>query len=229
MYFLLRSISCVCLLHFFAGLSGQEPVAVTKNFAFADGVYLSFAEFQENRPSYRWTDLKSSLFTNPQTFLTQIEFLKLKEEGNRPVPLDSVWGLCLGGIPYVRLPQGAVDKELPTFAVLQVRGKICYFVFSRPELRRIPMSAYNPLTGRPFRSGLVDRWEEVEHPMMLHFQTGEVARLTVDNFLQWIDDDERLQETVRELEAGEAQEKLFKCLLIYDDRNPVFVPASDNQ
>ena len=95
---------------------------MTKNFAFADGVYLSFAEFQENRPSYRWTDLKSSLFTNPQTFLTQIEFLKLKEEGNRPVPLDSVWGLCLGGIPYVRLPQGAVDKELPTFAGLQVRG-----------------------------------------------------------------------------------------------------------
>ena len=55
----------------------------------------------------------------------------------------------------------------------------------------------------------------------MHFETGEVKDFTVENFLQWIQDDENLVETIMELSEEERQEKLFKCLLIYVDRNEV--------
>ena len=60
----------------------------------------------------------------------------------------------------------------------------------------------------------------------MNFETGEVADFTIENFLKWILDDPRLIQSINELSQEEAQEKLFKCLLIYDDRNEVFVPGN---
>ncbi|MFQ5447191.1 MAG: hypothetical protein ACE5FF_09665 [Saprospiraceae bacterium] len=197
---------------------GQDSLTVTKNFHFTDGVYLSFEEFQANRPTYRMEDVDAYFFTNPQTFLTQVEAIVIKNS-DLHVDTGSIWAISIGGIPYVRLPKGEINKELPTFAALKLRGKICYFTYPDWRNRKVHIAAYNPLNGRPFRTGTVEREQEVVVEKMLNFETGEMADFTLENFLSWIQDDPALVETVKELPPEEKQEKLFKCLLIYVDRN----------
>lgn len=200
----------------------QDSTVVTKNFRFADGVYRSFDELRANDPAWPIEEVEIRSFTNPQTFLTQVEGISRNVNGHA-VPLDSVWGICLDGIPFVRLPQGEVQKRLPAFAPLKVRGKICYFTYPDWRLKLVPITAYNPYTGRPFLRGKVEREEMVVLEKMLHFETGEVADFSMENFLNWIQDDPVLVETVTSLQPEEMEEKLFKCLLIYDDRNLTYL------
>ena len=197
---------------------GQDSFTVTKNFHFTDGVYLSFEEFQANHPSYRMEDVEAYFFTNPQTALTEVEAVVIKETG-QPVDTGRIWAISIGGIPYVRVPRSEINKELPTFAALKLRGKICYYTYPDWRSKQVFIAAYNPLNGRPFRTGTVERENEVVVKKMLHFDTGEVADFTLDNFLAWIQDDPTLVQTVKELPPEEKKEKLFKCLLIYLDRN----------
>ncbi len=203
-------------------LQGQDSLLVTKNFRFADGIYFSKEELQSNAPALRWEDLELQFFTNPQTSLTQVGKINLRID-NSPVEMDSIWGICLDGVPSVRIPRQEIHKELPTFAALKLRGNICYFTYPDWRTRLVHIAAYNPLTGRPFRTGIVEREEEVIIEKIMRFNTGEMADFTVENVLDWIQDDPALLETIQELSDDEKREKLFKCLLIYDDRNEVFL------
>lgn len=141
--------------------------------------------------------------------------------------MDSVWGMCIDGIPFVQLPKGAVKRTLPTFVAMKLRGKICYYTYPDWRMRKIPIAAYNPYTGRPFLQSTVEREEQVTFEKILHFEKGEVKDFTVNNFLEWIQDDEALVETIMDLSPSEREEKLFKCLLIYVDRNETKIKVDD--
>ena len=211
---------------FWTSLFGQDSVVLTKNFRFADGVYFNLAELQANRPGLPLDSMKLDYITNPQTSLSQLNAVFLKK--NTPsFPLDSIWAICLDGVPSIRVPQNEINRELPNFAALKLRGKICFFTYPDYRKKTIRVAAYNPLTGRPFRHGNVVRDEEVIVEKMLHFQTGEVADFTVNNLLVWIQDDPLLVETLTELPREEQEEKLFKSLLIYVDRNPAYLMMND--
>ena len=203
---------------------GQE---VTKNFQFTDGVYLSLESWQKNQPDYSWEAVKSNVFTNPQTFITQVAWMVIEEGelAGDSIQLENIWGVCLAGIPYIQIDRKQARKDLATFAGLQVRGNICYFAFERVETKKIWMPVYNPVSGKPFREKVIEREVEYVEERLLRFETGESVRFTYRNFLAWIQDDEQLTQSVLELNNTEVQEKLFKCLLIYDDRNPVFIQA----
>ncbi len=203
------------------GHAQADSVLVTKNFKFEDGLYFSFSDFRENRPAVPWSRVKAVLASNPQTFLIQVEQLYADSLGF--IPPDSLWGLCLKGIPYIRLSQGQVDKALPSFAGMQVRGRICYFEYSRDTVFQRAIAAYNPLTGRPFREGQVPVEETLVFKRMLNFETGAVAPFDLPHFLEWIREDERLYQTFAEMRPSEADSRLFKGLLIYLDRNAVFL------
>lgn len=201
-----------------------DSVLITKNFAFEDGIYLSFEAFQSNKPDLEWTEVRSSYFVNAKRFVAQVESMEWSSVAlhREPLELEQVWGFTLGGIPYVRVPGASEDSELTTYAGLQVRGKICYFSFETRETRQVAVSAYNPYNGLPFRTGVVERDEWVENPWMLHFEHGLMQPFNQNNLLNWIEDDQRLYKTVEELSHQEVEEKLFKCLLIYVDRNAVY-------
>ncbi len=200
----------------------ENPAALTRNFHFADGAYLRFEELQSNRPALPADSFELHFFTNPQTYLTQVEAIFEKSTGDFVDPAMA-WAVVVGGVPYLRLPSGEVSRELPTFAALRLKGKICYFAYPDWRVKKVPVAAYNPLNGRPFRKGVVEREEEVLIEKMLHFETGEVADFTVENFRRWIGDDLQLVASIADLTAAEADEKLWKCLLIYVDRNAVFL------
>ena len=212
---------------FLVDVSAQEDTLIlTKNYRFNDGVYLSFESFQYNTPDYKWDQLKTNLVTNPQTFVTQIQYVFIKtEEGEIPMDLNDIWCVSLAGIPYVKLREEEAKKDMATFAGLQLRGKICYYSFEDYRMVEIPIHAYNPYTGRPFRSGIIERKKNLTFEKILNFETGETADLTLENLKKWIADDKKLLNTLNELSDEEAKDKLFKALLIYDDRNVVRIKS----
>ncbi|MCB9283965.1 MAG: hypothetical protein H6563_07830 [Lewinellaceae bacterium] len=206
-----------------ASLNAQQDLAlVTKNYRFQDGIYLSFHSFQTDNPDLRWEEVEARWYTNPQTFVTQLEGLRLKN-GKPGLSPDQIWGFSLQGIPYIRLSRDWIQKELATFAPLQLRGKICYFEFDRIDTTQVVITAYNPSNGLPFRRGVVDKQQEVSCPKILRFETGEVADFNRENLIAWIADDPELVKAVRVLTEEEAKTKLFKSLLIYVDRNEVYI------
>lgn len=207
-----------------SGQAQADSVLITKNYKFEDGLYFSLSDFQRNRPAVPWSKVQATLASNPKTFLIQVERLYADSLGI--IDPVSLWGLCLKGIPYIRLPEGAADKELPTFAGMQVRGRICYFEYARDTVYLREMAAYNPLTRRPFRRGRVPVEETLLFRCMLDFETGEVAPFDLPHFLGWIREDERLYRTFSEMDPADAEGKLFKGLLIYLDRNALFLPRN---
>lgn len=203
-------------------LAQEGPEILTKNFAFTDGIYLSFADFQHNRPSLTWEEVDAMVVSNPQNFMAQVAHIKRGREADAPLlDLEEVWGICLGGIPYIQLEKGAVKKSLAVFAGMRLRGKICYFNYEKEEMRALDMPVYNPANRQVFRRMTIERKQTVLHEKLLDFETGEVVNFTIDNFREWIKDDQRLLETLAKMTEQEIEERLFKCLLIYVDRNEV--------
>jgi hypothetical protein len=224
-YYLLVALLAALIALPTQGATQTDSIQITKNFQFADGLYLSFTAFQRNQPDLTWEEVDAQVFTNPQTHEAKVAAIRLlgkDPEENTFLAWDKVWGISKDGIPYVRLEEPGEKEELVTFAALRLRGKICYFSYRAVEVRDIEVSAYNPQTGRPFRTGIIRREFPVTREKMLHFESGVIAEFTLENFLEWIEDDPGLKESVLELTDEEIQEKLFRCLLIYVDRHPVF-------
>lgn len=198
-----------------------DSVWISKQFKFHDGVYAHFEDFQRNRPRWSWDSLEVEAVTNPQTFLTQVAHIR--HAGGGEIALDSIWGVAIGGIAYIRLPKGATQKPLTAFAGLRVAGLLCYYNYETTEADMVEIQAFNPVTGVPFRKGKVKRTQTVLHEYMLHFRHGQTAPLSREHLSAWTADDYRLAEAIAALPDDESlQEKLFKGLLIYVDRNPVY-------
>ena len=200
----------------------QEKTILSKNFKFHDGVYRQYSDFQKNLPNIKWDSVETSLATNPKSLITYIEFLKFKKT-QIAVNLDSVWGVVIDGIPYVKLANTSNKRSSVVFAGMVLRGKLCYFQFDEVEEKNVPMTAYIPETGQPYVTKNVLQKRDVIREKLILFDTGEIRDFTLPNFRQLINDDKELLATVNALKPREVPEKLFKCLLIFNDRNPVFL------
>jgi hypothetical protein len=223
---MLKLILSISILFFLGQGFSQERIMVTKNFQFQDGVYLSFESLKKNQPDLPMDSIDMVLFVNPQTHLAQVDHIVLKSD-RQAINLDSIWGLSINGIPYKKVDHSNLEKPLTTFAGLKARGKLCYYSFTATNFQEVPIRAYNPLNGRPFRTGTITKPEEVLVEMMIHWETGEEKYFNKENLLQLIQDDKALSNTVRDLKEDEIEEKLFKCLLIYVDRNPVYLDKTN--
>lgn len=212
------------------GLTAQsDSVWVEKNFKFEDGIYMSYKSFKNNKPDYLWEDVRSNLYSNPQTYMAQVERIEVLDSAGDSINVDSMWGLSIAGIPYIKLKKGEIKKPNTNFAAIRLRGKICYFAFDDYETKSVEIKAYNPYTGQPFRKGSVETKEKIKYERMIWFDDGRIEDFNKANFLNWIADDESLYETVSLLTEEEAKEKLFKALLIYDDRNPVYIKRQNEE
>ena len=212
-----------CIL-FCSRLQAQsDSTILDKHFKFQDGIYYTFAELQQNQPRITWGQIRAGLYSNPQTYITRVDFLKaVVGDSLLTIAPDSIYGFSLGGIPYLYVGRSE-DNRFALFAGLQVRGHLCYFAFEKTEEVTYDMPVYNPLTGQPFRTGKVNREEKIMVERLLVFPTGEIHDFTMENFKQLIADDPELIRALEVLSPEEAFEKLWKCMLIYDDRHPVFV------
>ncbi len=201
---------------------GQKPTVITKNFKFKDGVYATYADWQANKPSVIWDSLETNLAVNPKTLLMQMEFAKYKKT-RQTVALDSIWGVVVDGIPYVHLPRNELEKTAYCFAGLILRGRLCYFNYETIAHSKVPITAYIPQTGEPYVTKNVPKEEIIVREKLMNYETGEVFDLSLNSFKKLISDDKELVATVDDLKINELKEKLFKCVLIYNDRNPVYL------
>ena len=204
----------------------QNEEIVTKNYKFNDGVYFSFSDFQKNKPSLIWQEVQGNLFSNPEAFTVKAEVLKQKSLGPAAENLlDSIWGFTVGGIPYIKVnhKQG---NPLTLFSGMQVRGQLCYFTYVVTEERDISFSAINPYTAQPFRSTVEKRNIKFFKEKILLFDTGKIMDYSYENMELLIKDDPTLLRALYQIEDYELDEKMFKCLLIYNDRHVVKTTAT---
>ena len=197
----------------------QDSVLVTKSFLFEDGLYTSLEALKANRPSQDWESIISSYFVNPRTNTTQVQQLIDIETGNI-IDLDKIYALCIDGTPYVYVKEQPHEKMV-TFAGLEARGILNYFSFEKLEEEQVKIQAYNPKNGLPFRTGFVKKDRVVKVEKILHWESGEVVDFSKENLMALIKNDQPLYKSVQELRDWELEEKLFRCLLIYNDRHDV--------
>jgi hypothetical protein len=200
----------------------SKPVLVGKNFKFADGIYQNLSDWQRNKPTQKWDSVETAVAVNPTTRLMQMEFLRMKKTGFT-LPKDSIWGVVVDGIPYIRLPKSDIDKPTTCFAGVTLRGKLCYFSYEVSAKQKVPITVYIPETGEPFVSkNIVNKTTQL-HEKLLLFESGAVRDLTIPNLKTLIADDKELSNSLNELKPNEVTARLFQCVLIYNDRNPVFL------
>lgn len=203
-------------------IQAQDSIHLTKSFKFRDGLYFSFQSFQSNQPDISWIGLESRSVFSAESGTIKVEWIRRKGKLEEKIPLDSIWGLSFKGEPYIQIEKGKHD--FATFAELKVTGKICYFKYQTSITETVDIAAYNPLTRTPYRKAKLPVTRDITQEMMLNFVSGDVLTFTAPHLLSWIADDSGLWSTVSELSEAEVKEKLYKCLLIYNDRNSVYVP-----
>lgn len=202
----------------------QQAKVLNQSFEFQEGVYMSFEDFQLNRPTYTLDIVAGELVTNEEEWTIKAQNMRIKRaDSETPLDLAGVWGICFNGLPYIKrsLTEGPVTFAI--FTGMKLRGKICYYDFEEEETKMITVSAYNPLNGRPFRTGQVARKEMVKREKMLHFERGEIVDFNRENLLKWIADDPQLISSIEDLGDELPWETLYKCLRIYLDRHKVYV------
>lgn len=214
---IIATLLCCCWL----GGDIFAQVEVTPTFRFKDGIYTTFEEFQRNQPSISWKDLETNLVTNPKTLLTQVEYLRFKQ-GQEVIDLEQIWGFSRGGVPYIRIPKDSINKPLSSFAALRLAGNICFFSYQTIIDKDLEVAAYNPLTGRPFRTATVQREVVVEREKILSFAIGEIRTFNSEQIQVLIADDPELIRILQTLSGEDVADQMFRLLLAYNRRHPVF-------
>lgn len=202
----------------------SDSTLLTKNFKFEDGIYFSLASFQKNKPDLKWTELQTTFYLNEKEFTAQFETI-VDEKTGKEIEVENIWGASINGIPYLNLKMGRKENDRRTslFVGLRLRGKYCYYSFQGFVDLPKTFTVYDPNTQEPIRSHTVTMEEPALIKKMLDFETGEIVAFDKENLKVWIKDDKALLEAVEELKGEEMEEKLFKCLLIYVDRHPVYL------
>jgi len=193
---------------------------LTQTFRFESGIYLTFEAFQKNTPSIKAVDITGNFFINENTKQAKVEYINLKAT-NQKLDLDKMWGIVIRGIPYVKASPNLPSHSLKVFAAMEVRGNICYYAYDDIEEKEVTFKAYNPLIGKPFRTGKAMRKLPVIKEKMLRFTTGEEADFNYQNLLEWAAAEPDIIQAMKSLGPIKAEDKLFDALLLYNEKHPV--------
>lgn len=206
---------------FFAtiALFGQDKL--TNTFNFSNGIYKSFEEFKQNKPSVSWQDVTSDLVVLESVHKAKLGNL-LSALDSSAINIGNIWGFTVNGTPYKKV----LDEEengFHAFAGLQLRGQICYYEYEMVAQVPIEVSAYNPLTGKPFRTSIIMREKREIHKIILDFKSGNEDVFSLESVEQWIASDKKLLGTFNQTVLADRKKKLLKFIQIFNDRNEVFI------
>lgn len=197
-----------------------QTAPVSNKFVFKNGWYKTFEDFKNNQPaalSYFRTESYKSDEGNT-IFMTVLEDTSTLAKK----VLESYWGVCVDGVPYIHAWRDETDKT-GFFVKLHVVGNICYYFHESVETRDVVMNIYHPQTGQLLARRVIQNHDKVMSQKMLRFATGETADFSLQNLRLWMHDDERLVLTLSDFNSKTPEDRLFKTLLIYNDRHPISV------
>ena len=205
--------------------SQTDTALVDVNFKFTDGLYSDVTSLRANRPDQLFNTLAGNLILKEEEYLLKVETLHPQGRPDLPIVLDEIAFIVVNGLPYVQAYQDSA-RQYTVYSGLRVRGKLCYFAFAQNQPDTILIKAYNPVTGRPFRQSNVVRDREEVVEKVLNLQNGEIVDYNIDNLLVLFAEDPALVKSLSNLSPEEAEERLQKVLLIYDDRHPIYLPVA---
>jgi hypothetical protein len=205
------------LILFQIGLKAQTPF--DKKASIQEGFYRNFKELKDNQPSISFGQL-----TNLDYVLNAEENVLILSEATQNelnrISDQAIWGLSIKDKVYIRTQ----DKENGRyyFVHLHVMGKISYYYYKAFRDKIVTMYVHNPYTGERIGQRNITNKERVSVERILHFETGESLDYSHENLVEWTKDDLGLNKSIKSLTKEELDEKLFKSLLIYNDRNKVY-------
>lgn len=207
------------------GVQAQDSSKVTNEFKFKSGIYYSLEAFQRDQPDLEWENVRYDAFASKEKRTIQFKYfyeVDTATQKQTPIPTERLWGICVNGVPYIRV--FIESRGVSEFVVLRTRGRICYFNYEGFEKKIVPMTIYDPNTGEPIMRQNIENKISVNYEKMFRFEDGVIEKFSLTNFKQWIGSiDNRLLETLVDLEETAANERLYKSMKIFNDRNPVYI------
>ncbi len=205
----------------FCALTGEMVAQhlVDNSFRFKEGVYTRFEEMKLDAPKYQLEELKGEWIVMEEQYRAK---LVLPTDGIGNIDADEIWGISVAGVPYVKVGEDE-EKGMLVFSGFRLRGKICYYEKEVTKEKESVIKAYNPVTGRPFRSAVIKNEKREIVGILLDFESGKTAFFELKTVRKWLSDDKQLSRTLEQTPSEELREKLFKFVRIYDDRNPVYI------
>ena len=218
---LLRGIVCGQFLAVFSLLfvplhtKAQDSLRLTSRTRFHNGGYTTHEAWQRNRPSVPLDSLKGAYLLSPSgatIVSTDARMRKFKV-------------FCLDGVAYTAHTKttNSTDTTTTTFYQLPLLGLLCYYTFDEEHTRRLEMPVYDPQSGRLLYVRSEKRTDIETVRKLLDWRTGREYDFTLAAFARLAADDPKLLNSLRDLRPAEAQTKLFKCLLIYNDRHAAYL------
>ncbi len=200
-----------------AGLSlSAQPL--NGDFRFENGFYSTHKQLISNQPSVKPDSTRFEILASGQTGNL---FAALMTAQDSTTFFDGIQYIVENGRVYINASENL--NGLNRFVLLSVLGRIAMFEKDFEYREMIDVKAYNPLNGQPFREGQVEKKTRKTIPFLLIFETGEILPFNYDYFLASITGDELLVNQVKQIDQEDRAMKLYKCLLIYNDRNSFLI------
>lgn len=211
-----KAMAIPFLLVSFVWVSAQDPKPLTNDYAFKDGIYMSFEEFRGDNPTYRADQFKIDKIDPTDYDLTKVRKIKVVNRKGKwkSLSVGRIWGLCYDGVPYIyyRGP-GNVNNPFSNYAKLtriDVIGAICMF-----RLEHMTKSYHtNPFTifNNKYKGVYVQ-------DMLLDMNSGKVHLFDYASVRHYIRDDEDL---VFEMEMHRREINLYDIVFAYNLRHPIY-------
>lgn len=211
---------CACLV-FSSFCFAQAPaqVPLNRDYQFAPGIYHSFTDLRQNQPS-----AELPLASYPMVHLAEDYRVQIEHTPDNQAALDRAYAIVVGGIPYLKTRSDSA-RAFSEFSGLRIRGRLCLMTFDTTYQYEQEFYAYNPFNQRPFLKKSEERSERVRVGRILDFATGAWYPFTREAVGNLVAEDRELSKAIEVLSPEEQAEKLYRCLLIYDDRHPIYMPA----
>ena len=223
----LSNIFLVVFYAFFANAQSDSSL-VDINFKFVDGLYQDTEQLRSNRPDMRFNTLAGNLILQEENYLLKVEGLYPQGRPDLPLDLEKYEFMVVNGLPYIRAYRDG-KRQFTVYSGLRVRGRLCYYAYAQNQPDTILIKAYNPVTGQPFRQQNVVREREQLVEKVLNLANGEITDYNLENLLELFAEDQALVKSLTSLSPAEAETRLQRCLLIYDDRHPIYLPTAEPQ
>jgi hypothetical protein len=178
---------------------------------------LTHANFIAGVPDLKWDDIAGEMVQLPDDFRLQVAHFRLKN--GKPTP--QIYAVSLDGFPYIFAKE---DKRLDyhEFSGMRLNGRYRYFEYTDRVKTDNIMYAYNPVNGRPFRQGRVQREKNVLHQMVLDLASGKTWVFDRPGVSEIVETDSDLLRAVTIIEDDDREFglKLLQALRIYNQRYP---------
>ncbi len=221
--FILNILLCLSFFSALGQTSTDSLVLFNKDFQFKDGLYSNVEQLRANQPQMVLENLGGSLVWQENAYLLKIEELYPMGRPDLQLNLDDFEIITYKGLPFFKVFEDSI-RGFTAYAGLRVRGRLSYFSYERSYTDSVMIKAYNPATGKPFRQQKMARPQRENIKKVINIATGQRFDFELENMFILLEDDPSLLKTLKALPRKEALEKMERFLLIYDDRNPLFLP-----